>query len=234
MGAGWARWVPRKARRTATLLPADRPQAWKQAVAERQLDFLCTNWGGRRKGAGRKRRAPRDRVKHASRPGHPARIPVHVTLRRAPGLPNLRTRANHRVVLNALLASTHGGFRVIHYAVLPNHIHLLCEADDGRAFRSGMLGLCTRLARRLNRAWQRRGAVLDDRYHAHPLKSPTETLHALAYLHRNAERHGLLARGAVDPYSSARWWNSPDERNPFPPPRTWLLREGWRRVLDEA
>ena len=37
-----------------------------------------------------------------------------------------------------------------------------------------MNGLGTRVARRLNRVMQRRGKVLDDRYHEHILRTPSE------------------------------------------------------------
>lgn len=194
----------------------------------KQLEFACTNWGGKRHGAGRKRVASRARVDHKRRPALSPRIPVHVTLRVRAGLASLRTPNTHRLVLRVLLEACRDTFRVTHYAALPNHLHLLCEAVDEDSLSRGLQGLCIRLARRLNRSWARQGSVFDDHYHAHQLKTPTEVRNALRYVLENAKRHGLLAPGATDTCSSARWGCA--GAGPFPAPRSWLLREGWRRV----
>jgi hypothetical protein len=52
-----------------------------------------------------------------------------------------------------------------------------------------MNGLGVRVAKRLNRVMRRGGKVLDDRYHAHILRTPTEVRRARAYLLQNARRH---------------------------------------------
>jgi hypothetical protein len=88
----------------------------------------------------------------------------------------------------------------VHYSVQGNHLHLLVEAEDRRALSRGMKGLGVRIARGLNRVMGRRGAVLDDRYHGHVLKTPTEVRHARQYLLQNARRHYGLA--GPDPYAS--------------------------------
>jgi hypothetical protein len=66
------------------------------------------------------------------------------------------------------------GFPLVHYSVQGNHVHLLVEANDEKALSKGMNGLGTRIARRLNRVMGRKGKVLDDRYHGHILRTPTE------------------------------------------------------------
>jgi REP element-mobilizing transposase RayT len=161
-----------------------------------------------------------------------------VTLRLVANLPSLRARTNHRVVLDALVAGARPGFRVIHYSAMTNHMHLVCEAADSRALARGMQGLCVRIARRLNRHWRRCGTVFDDRYHVHHLNTPREVRHALAYVLQNAAHHHIHVSGAYDPCSSAHWfdgWKCPIPSAvlttcPFPSPRTWLLRVGWRRT----
>src|SRR5436190_9601838 len=116
-----------------------------------QSQFGFTNWGGRRVGSGRKPQDPLRVADHDARPRLSKHTPVHVTLRLAPKLPNLRTRLHHAIVLRALMASSKRDFRVVHYAVLSNHVHLICEAVGERALSRGMQGLTVRLARRLNR-----------------------------------------------------------------------------------
>jgi REP element-mobilizing transposase RayT len=81
------------------------------------------------------------------------------------------------------------GFRVVHFAILRDHIHLIVEAVDRSALSKGMKGLGVRIARRLNRMMRRRGRVLVDRYHEHILKTPTEVKNARHYLLKNAWKH---------------------------------------------
>lgn len=203
-----------------------------------QSEFGFTNWGGRRKGAGRKPRDPAHVADHDPRPRLSPHTPVHVTLRLAPKLPNLRTRFDHAIVLRALVASSKRGFRVVHYAVLSNHMHLICEVGCTQDLSRGMQGLTVRVARRLNREWRRRGTVFQDHYYVHPLKTPREVRHALAYVLQNARKHGVPLAGTIDPLSSARWfdgWNVDVEQvpfrpNPLPLARSWLLETGWRRT----
>jgi hypothetical protein len=204
--------------------------------------------GGWRPGAGR----PRGKTTHAHarRPPFAASSPVHVTLRIVPGLPSLRRERVARVVRVAIGAGGHrDGFRVVHFNVLGNHLHLLVEAADERALALGMQGLGVRLARGINALLGRRGRLLAHRYHARPLRTPTEVRAAIRYVLLNARHHAadrgqILARGWIDPFSSALWFDGWREairtdapwlralartRCPTAAPRTWLLTEGWRR-----
>jgi hypothetical protein len=120
------------------------------------------------------------------------------------------------------------------FSLQSNHVHLIVEADDGRALSRGMKGLAVRIARTLNRLWKQRGSVFSDRFHARPLRTPREVRAALSYLLHNARRHGLRLLG-VDPYSSGPWFDGWRQGlvlatdGPAARARTWLLREGWRR-----
>jgi REP element-mobilizing transposase RayT len=207
------------------------------ARRQTQAEFGFTHWGGARRGAGRKPRDPFRVADHDARPRLSKRTPAHVTLRLAPGLPNLRTRTHHSEVLRAIVASSTSHFRVVHYAVLSNHLHLICEAVDERDLSRGIQGLCVRLARRLNRQWRREGTVFDGRYHVHVLETPREVRHALTYVLENARKHGVTFIGTLDPFSSARWFadwkvrppEDPCRPNPLPRPRSWILGQGWKR-----
>jgi REP element-mobilizing transposase RayT len=135
-----------------------------------------------------------------NRPVLKARFPVHATWRVARGVWNLRTRRCFTKLAAAMYASTKLDFRVVHYAVMRDHVHLLVEASDRVALARGMQGLGIRIARRLNHLMQRNGRVLSDRYHAHILRTPTETKHARNYLLTNARRHYKLE--GPDPFAS--------------------------------
>jgi REP element-mobilizing transposase RayT len=221
-------------------------RTWQQISLDRAR--RCTGHGGWRPGAGR----PRGRkvIAHDRRPTFTAGVPQHVTLRLAEGVPSIRRERTARVVRAAILAGGHrDDFRVIELNVLGNHLHLLVEADDERALARGMQGLNVRLARRLNAVLGRRGPLFATRYHARALRTPREVRAAIRYVllnarHHAAERGVRLARCWVDPFSSAPWfdgWRAPMRtgapwlrdllrtQRPTAPPRTWLLRIGWRR-----
>jgi REP element-mobilizing transposase RayT len=169
----------------------------------------------------------------------PKRIPVQVTARLAAGLPSLRRPFEHAVLLAAFRAGCDRfGFRLVHYAVLGNHLHYLVEAQDRRSLTAGLRGLHVRVARALNKAWGRRGNVFPDRFHERLLGSPREVRHALAYVLRNARRHGYRQRdGEPDTYSSGKWFDGwlggrgaqVTPGLPVVAARTWLLSIGWRR-----
>jgi hypothetical protein len=127
------------------------------------------------------------------------------------------------------------GFRLAHFSLQTNHIHLIAEAEDRRSLSRGMQGLLVRAAKALNRIWQRRGPVFGDRFHAHALKTPREVRAALVYVLQNARHHGAILPG-IDPYSSGFWFDGWKQRlagvkeDPAFRAVTWLLREGWRKL----
>jgi len=202
-----------------------------------------SRWGGRRPDAGRKP-GPVRRDPHRRRAPLAARHPCHVTVRVRDGVPSLRTaRLVREVEVSFRRACERGRFRLVHYAIQANHVHMIVEAASGLDLASGIKSLGSRLARAVNRVFRRRGAVLADRYHAHVLRTPREVRNALAYVLLNARRHAaklgrrLSGAARIDPASSGRWfpgWRGPIPGAPDAPavasPRTWLLRVGWLRA----
>jgi putative transposase len=205
----------------------------RRTIRQHELGFQT--WGGARRGAGRKRSSPRSRIPHVARPRHDARTPLHVTLRLCDGVPSLRRSLVRERVFRALGDGRERfGFRLHQFSLQSNHIHLIVEADDGRALSRGMKGIAVRVARTMNRLWRRKGSVFSDRFHARPLRTPREVRSALVYVLQNARHHGLSLMG-VDPYSSGPWFDGWRQGivlagdGPGTRARTWLLREGWRR-----
>jgi REP element-mobilizing transposase RayT len=160
----------------------------------KQLAFELRSWGGKRKGAGRKPKGEKAGMAHVRRPSLEKRRPVHVTVRMERGVWNLRTRRCFGALAKAFWGGREQfGFRLVHYSVQGNHIHLLVEAHDRRALARGMKGLGVRIARRLNRVMGRRGRVLADRYHARVLRTLAEVRNVRNYLTTNAHHHyGLV------------------------------------------
>jgi putative transposase len=185
-------------------------------------------WGGRRRGAGRKPNRDRPMVSHKPRPHFGKPAAVHVTLRVADHVWNLRSRRCF-VAMEACIAAMLGrfGLRIIEFTVLGNHLHLVVEADSSEALSRGMQGLCIRIAKALNRLMRKHGRVLADHYHSRLLSTPTELVNAIAYVLGNAARH-YGDRGA-DPFTSATYARDHRART-LSRPCTWLLRSGWRRA----
>jgi hypothetical protein len=169
----------------------------------------------------------------------------------------MRRGASVTRVTAAIAAAQRAEFRVVHFAILSNHVHLVIEASGAPALARGMQGLAIRVARATNRALGRRGRVFADRYHARGLRTPREVRNVLAYVLHNARGHAAargqrLASTWIDPCSSGPWfadwagspsqpppWLSALRRRPAPtrPAQTWLLATGWRKhgpiALDE-
>ena len=198
-----------------------------------------SGWGGKRKGAGRKA-GPRPIVLHRARVAHPERYPVHATLRAVAGLGSLRDCPVFLALEAALAAASSAAFRIVHYSVQHDHLHLILEATDRAALLSGLRGLAIRTARAINRAAQRRGRVWSERYHIRELRTPREVRAAIVYVLQNWKK---TVRGAqnLDPCATGYWFDGwkgsrprwslppPDEPSPVRAPRTWLLTTGWRR-----
>lgn len=203
-----------------------------------QGEFAYRTWGGARKGAGRRPKGERAGVDHRPRGPLASRFPVHVTTRLLPGLPSLRRRAEYGVILVAFAKGCERfGFRLIEYSVMTNHLHLLVEAKGRESMARGMQGLLVRIAKALNKLWQRRGSVFAERYHDQILRTPRQVRNALVYVLHNAKKHGVRLKLALDYYSSAAhfvgWREQLSVRNQAAQvtakARTWLLLKGWRR-----
>ncbi len=201
--------------------------------------------GGRRPGAGRKPKGEKAGIGHRPRPALASRFPAHVTMKMLQRLPRLRSRAEYRVLLACFAnGCDRYGFRLTHYAVLNDHLHLLVEAGNRGSLARGVKGLAIRIAKALNKLWQRRGTVFADRYHDRILKTPREVRNALRYVLGNGKKHAAEGREvavpqAIDTFTSAPWFDGFRETivvrgiaampRPVTAAHTWMLTIGWRR-----
>ena len=232
----------------------------KMVRAAKQLTFddqrRRSGRGGPRPGAGRPPQSANPPVHHVRRPPVPRHCPSHVTLRLRPGLPSLRTRRFLSELRPSLRAACEReAFRVVHYSVQRNHLHLLVEAAGKDALGRGMKAISARVARAVHRAFGCAGAVLHGRYHLRILRTPCEVRNTLAYVLLNARKHwrqrwGYAPAVRLDEASSGRWFQgwlrappgstAADDARAGPRevarPRTWLLIAGWRRhgLIDPA
>jgi hypothetical protein len=115
-----------------------------------------SNWGGRRKGAGRPRTS--DWVSRHKRPNVSGR--VEVTLRLSAGV-SVRL-AQVKEALDE--GSERFGMRVVDFGIKGDRIHLTADVKNKKALSRGMQGLTIRLARAINRTSTHHGKVFADRY----------------------------------------------------------------------
>jgi REP element-mobilizing transposase RayT len=207
--------------------------------------------GGKREGAGRKPSSKRPPIHHVKRPKVPKGSPAHVTLRVQRDVPSLRSRRFIREFSERMRAGCERGeFRVCHYSIQRDHVHLVVETTGKEALGRGMKSVGIRLARTVNRVFGRVGPVLFGRYHLRVLRTPREVRNALAYVLLNARKHWRQREGNAPPVvlafaSSGAWFDGwkrlppnaePAGSSPVARPRYWLLRKGWRRrgLVDPA
>lgn len=206
--------------------------------------------GGKRAGAGRKKRSL-ETVPHTARPVVDGDHPLHITIRVARGVWNLRSQRGHRAVKDALFQERRrGALRIVHYSVQGNHLHLVAEAEDRRTLTRRMQGFGARFARSVNQMMGRkRGQVIAERYHLHVLRTAREVRNAVRYVLLNHLKHSAQAGRVgitIDPFSSAPWFPHWPEGTPRiraahptgPPPLSQagsaLLQAGMRhRILVE-
>jgi putative transposase len=199
------------------------------AAEQQEIAFPNTR-GGRRRGAGRpKGSRTSTAIPHTRRPRVSPHKPHHVTVRVTRGTWNLRSQRCFRPVTDALEhALPRAGFRIVHFSVQHNHVHLIVEADDRRTMSNGLRTLFARIARGLNDVMGASGRRIDDRYHEHVLATPSEVRNAVYYVLGNRAQH-LARRGVVaDRFMSDEF--SSTAKPVVKKPRSWLLREGWTRA----
>lgn len=205
--------------------------------------------GGKREGAGRPKKGKGASEAHQPRPVLSGREPLLITTRVSNTVGNLRRDKSYRAIRKALaVVIERHDFRVCHFSIQQNHLHMLVEADHKLALARGMQAFLISAARHLNAELERDGTVFVDRYNQRVITSPKQCRNAMSYVLNNWRRHdqdlfGKPRTWLLDPYSSAinfdgwrelgarRKFDAPQdyERPTTREPRTWLLRVGWER-----
>ena len=94
-------------------------------------------------------------------------------------------------------------FRILHYSVQRDHVHLLVEAQDKGALSRGMRSVMIRVARYVNDLLARHGKLWADRWHGRALRTPREVRRALVYVLANFRKHARRRVPAgIDGFSS--------------------------------
>jgi REP element-mobilizing transposase RayT len=163
----------------------------------------------------------------------------------------------YRAIRRALgvVADRQHDFRIVHFSLQGDHVHLLCEATNKITLARGVQGFQISAAKHLNRevsrqrTEKRRGQVFADRYHVESIDSVRQVRHALSYVLNNWRKHRQdretagLYEGRIDPFSSGvlfAGWKERTRPISIPPeyeaprvsaPQTWYLLEGYKRAV---
>ncbi len=93
------------------------------------------------------------------------------------------------------------------WAVFPNHYHFVAIApDDATNLKRMLQHLHSMTSRELNKQDNSRGRQVWYQYWDSHITFHRSYLTRLAYVHRNAVRHGIVADATAYPYCSAAWF----------------------------
>jgi REP element-mobilizing transposase RayT len=191
-----------------------------------QLRLECppSRRGGKRLNAGRKPNGKKAGRPHTRRPVLERLLPVHVTVRVANHVYNLRSRRSFSVIARAIgAAAERFGVRIVEFSVQGNHMHLVVEASAHEALSRAMQGFSIRVAKRLNAMMNRKGRVFADRYHARFLEDSRDASRVVRYVRNNYRKH-MAQVGKVLPATFVDPFASPRADVELPEPRSPLLR----------
>jgi putative transposase len=221
------------------VVPNQRLSATILCMRKRHVQQSLFRRGGKRRGAGRKPNGDRANQRHAARPDFESYHPLHIVMRVASAVGNLRRRKLYKAMRDATItAALREYFRIVHISLQRNHVHMLVEAEDKAALARGMQGFTISAARHINTALghgeqRRHGKVFADRYHVEVITTPTQARHNLRYVRFNgpifgssSARESRAARGvAVSPRRQGEM-----KRGPRLAPGPSCTADGWAAV----
>lgn len=100
------------------------------------------------------------------------------------------------------------GVKVLTYAVMNNHCHLLLYAPDSAALGTFMRRVNTRYAQYYNHVRERVGYVFRDRYKSQPIFDDNYLINCMVYIHNNPVKVGIVTEVADYSYSGLQCYHS--------------------------
>lgn len=144
----------------------------------------------------------------ARRPYSPG-VPFHLIARLQPGTEHF-AGMEPAVVRVMLEAASKAGGRLLAYAVMPNHLHLV-YAQGVRPLAAFMQPLLRRLALRVQRRTSTSGHVFERRFRSYSCNDPDYLRNAIAYVHLNPVRARLCRQVDGYEWTSHRQFLSDEE-----------------------
>ena len=114
------------------------------------------------------------------------------------------------IVEDALLHNDGQNYRLLAWCVMPNHVHVLIETQDGYSLPKVVQGWKSFTARLINRYLGRTGTVWMRDYFDRYIRDDYHLASVIAYIHANPVKAGLAASEQNWLHSSARLYGSAD------------------------
>ncbi len=184
----------------------------------RQLKLQIKTWGGKRAGAGRPNKS--GQVNHMKRERLDGKSPAHITIRLTEGLPSLRQNDLFNEFKNSLTLAKKKGLKVVHYALLGNHIHMIVESYDNKTLSRGMQSFGISFAKAIKRfkkvndlvagksnKSEMKQPIFNGSYHLRIVRTPTEMKRLLQYVLLNPVKHKQV-NAYLDKFTTACFFNS--------------------------
>lgn len=113
----------------------------------------------------------------------------------------LQADAAARIVVHAIeWMEEKGRWEWLCYVVMPDHLHVLFELRGPRSLSAGIQGLKAQTGKEINRALGRVGAVWQDGFFDHRIRSEEKLEQVVFYCLRNPALAGLVKAGKSWPY----------------------------------
>ena len=218
-----------------------------KAKGQTELDLKVR---GRPPKKGDKHKTSNGMVAHIPRPDMDKTTPIHINMKVREDLPNLRKKSIYKFLKEGVKKARGAGLKVIHFALVSNHIHFIVEADSKGDLSKGMRSFLIIFAMKVNRSLKRKGSLFVDRYNMEVIRIPTRMRYLLSYVFKNNSKH-QKKKFETDPYSSLIVFEGQEilfgEKIPIPfdlkvreklkeflsdflsPPSSWLASKGRKR-----
>jgi len=108
------------------------------------------------------------------------------------------------LVEDALLCFDGARYRLLAWVVMPNHVHVICQAEAGHRLGAIVGGWKSYTAKAANALLKRHGEFWYADYHDRFVRDAEHLRRAVDYVHWNPVRAGLALRPRLWPYGSAR------------------------------
>lgn len=158
-----------------------------------QIKMKLNTHGGKRDGAGRKRKKSRG-VSHEGRERVTSRTPLHINFKYRL---RVRNKDTLKLLKKAISNGRKHGLKILHFSFQQNHVHLIVDASSNEVLTRGMRSLTITFAKGL-----KKGRIQMERYHLHVLRTFAETRNAIRYVLFNEQRHDTGIYSAINGYSS--------------------------------
>lgn len=114
-----------------------------------------------------------------------------------------RERADYYFFLKSLLKRKEKyKFKLLCYALLPNHFHLLLKPSDNASLSTIMKSFLISYSYYFNTKYNRVGHVFQDRFKSFICLKDIYLISLISYIHQNARRAGLVADASEYEFSS--------------------------------